>query len=70
MWDSNLQPFGGLHRGMTMYITKGLVSMGSQIASNWSRMARIDMNVAHLQVMLTGHKVMVKAMPMNVGIRI
>jgi len=47
MWDSNLQPFGGLHRGMTMYITKGLVSMGSQIVSNWSRVARIDMNVAH-----------------------
>jgi hypothetical protein len=68
MWDSNLQPFGGLHMGMTMYITKGLVNMGFQIASNWSRMARIDMNVAHLQVMLTRHKVMVKVVPMKVGI--
>jgi hypothetical protein len=53
---------------MTMYITKGLLSMGFQIASNWSRVARIDMNVAHLQVMLIRHKVMVKAVPMKVGI--
>jgi hypothetical protein len=45
--------------------------MGAQITSNWSKMARIKiMNVAHLQVVPTRHKVMGKAMPMEVGTQV
>jgi uncharacterized protein (TIGR00369 family) len=69
-WDSNLQPFGVLHGGMTAYISESLASMGAQIASNWSRVAGIEMNVAHLQAVPIGHKVMVKALPMRVGKRV
>lgn len=69
-WDSNLQPFGVLHGGMTAYIAEGLASMGAQIASNWSRVAGIEMNVTHLQAASNGHKVMVKALPMRVGKRV
>lgn len=69
-WDSNLQPFGVLHGGMTAYIAESLASMGAQIASNWSRVAGIEMNVTHLQAASNGHKVMVKALPMRVGKRV
>ncbi len=42
--------------------------MGVQIASNWSRVAGIEMNRIDLQVVPTRHKVMVKVVPMKVGI--
>jgi 1,4-dihydroxy-2-naphthoyl-CoA hydrolase len=64
------QPFGVLHGGMTAYIAESLASMGAQIASDWSRVAGIEMNVAHLQAAPVGHKVMVKALPMRVGKRV
>ncbi len=44
--------------------------MGVQIASNWSRVVVIEMNVADLQVVLTRHKVMVKVVPIKVGIQV
>jgi hypothetical protein len=44
--------------------------MGVQIASNWSRVVMIDLNVADLQVVLTRHKVMVKVVPMKMGIQV
>jgi hypothetical protein len=42
--------------------------MGVQIASNWSKVVGIEMNVANLQVVLTRH--MVKVVPMKVGIQV
>lgn len=70
MWDSNLQLFGVLHRGMTALYNRGLGEHGAaQIASNWSKVAVIEMNSWHyLQVVPIKHKVMVKAIPMKVGI--
>jgi len=55
---------------MTALYNRGLGEHGAaQIASNWSKVAVIEMNSWHyLQVVPIKHKVMVKAIPMKVGI--
>jgi len=65
-----LQPFGVLHGGITAYVAESLASMGAQLAANGARPAGVEMNVAHLQAVPYGHKVMVKAVPIRVGKRI
>ncbi len=66
----NLQPFGVLHGGITAYVAESLASMGAQLAANGARPAGVEMNVAHLQAVPYGHKVMAKAVPIRVGKRI
>ncbi|CAM6019322.1 unnamed protein product [Sphagnum balticum] len=68
--NNSAQPFGVLHGGITAYVAESLASMGAQLAANGARPAGVEMNVAHLQAVPYGHKVMAKAVPIRVGKRI
>ena len=59
-----------LHGGITAFLAETLASLGGQIASQWARVAGIDLTVSHLQSAPVGSEVIAKAVPLRVGKRV
>ncbi|KAJ7520731.1 hypothetical protein O6H91_19G019900 [Diphasiastrum complanatum] len=68
--DRSCQPFGVLHGGISAFIAESLASIGAEIASNWKRIAGIELSMNHLHAIRIGEEVVANATPLMVGNRL
>ncbi|CAM6101146.1 unnamed protein product [Calypogeia fissa] len=68
--EYNCQPFGVLHAGTTAYVAEAVASMLTAWASNFQRVAGVELNVNHLRPAPLGSEILLTSKPLLLGQRL